>query len=37
MFSWLYPWSPEDTPGNRIGHGVAAGLVIEEVTASGFT
>lgn len=29
MFSWLWPW--------RTGHGVAAGLVVEEVTAGGFT
>jgi SAM-dependent methyltransferase len=36
MFSWLWPWSPKDTPGDRTGHGVAAGLVIEEVTAGGF-
>ena len=36
MFSWLWPWSPKD-PGNRTGHGVAAGLVVEEVTAGGFT
>jgi SAM-dependent methyltransferase len=37
MFSWVWPWSPKDTPGNRTGHGVAAGLVVEEVTARGFT
>lgn len=37
MFSWLWPWSPKDTPGNRTGHGVAASLVVEEVTAGGFT
>jgi SAM-dependent methyltransferase len=36
MFSWLWPWSSKDTPG-RTGHGVAAGLVVEEVTAGGFT
>lgn len=36
MFSWFWPWWPEDTPG-RTGHGVAAGLVVEEVTAGGFT
>jgi SAM-dependent methyltransferase len=36
MFSWLWPWSSKDTPG-RPGHGVAAGLVVEEVTAGGFT
>lgn len=29
MFSWLWPW--------RTGHGMAAGLVVEEVTAGGFT
>jgi SAM-dependent methyltransferase len=34
---WLGPWSPKDTPGHRTGHGVAAGLVVEEVTAGGFT
>jgi SAM-dependent methyltransferase len=37
MFSWLWPWPPKDTPGNRTGHGVAASLVVEEVTAGGFT
>jgi SAM-dependent methyltransferase len=37
MFSWVWPWSPKDTPGNRTGHGVAAGLVVEEVTGRGFT
>jgi SAM-dependent methyltransferase len=37
MFSWLWPWVPKDTPGNRTGHGVAADLVVEEVTAGGFT
>ena len=37
MFSWLWPWSPKDTGGNRTGHGVAADLVAEEVTAGGFT
>jgi SAM-dependent methyltransferase len=36
MFSWRWPWSPKDTPGHRTGHGVAAGLVVEEVTAGGF-
>jgi hypothetical protein len=36
MFSWLWPWSPKDSPANRAGHG-AAGLVVEEVTAGGFT
>jgi SAM-dependent methyltransferase len=35
MFSWLWPWSPKDSPG-RTGHGVAASLVVEDVTASGF-
>lgn len=34
--SWLWPWPPEGVPRNRNGHGVAAGLVIDEVTASGF-
>jgi SAM-dependent methyltransferase len=37
MFSWLWPWAPKDTPGNRTGHGVAASLVVDEVTAGGFT
>ena len=37
VFAWLWPWSPKDTPGNRTGHGVAAALVVEEVTAGGFT
>lgn len=36
MFSWLWPWSPKDTLGNRTGHGAAASLVVEEVTAGGF-
>jgi SAM-dependent methyltransferase len=35
-FSWLWPWPPKDVPRHRNGHGVAARLVIEEVTASGF-
>jgi SAM-dependent methyltransferase len=37
MLSWLWPWPPNDPAGNRTGHGVAARLVVEEVTASGFT
>jgi SAM-dependent methyltransferase len=36
MFSWLWPWSPTDATGNRTGHGVDAGLVVEEVVARGF-
>ena len=36
MLSWLWPWSPNDPAGNRSGHGVTAGVVIEEVTAGGF-
>ena len=36
-FSWLWPWSPKNTPGNRTGHGVAAGVLVQEVTAGGFT
>lgn len=32
----LWPWPPQGVPGNRHGHGVAAGLVVDEVTASGF-
>src|SRR5262245_34031303 len=36
MFSWLWPWSSKDTLG-RTGHGVAAGRVVAEVTARGFT
>jgi SAM-dependent methyltransferase len=34
--SWLWPWPPKGVPRNRKGHGVAAGLVVDEVTASGF-
>jgi SAM-dependent methyltransferase len=34
--SWLWPWPPKGVPGNRGGHGVAAPLVVDEVTASGF-
>jgi len=33
---WLWPWPPDGVPRNRGGHGVAAQLVIEEVTGSGF-
>jgi SAM-dependent methyltransferase len=36
MLSWLWPWAPTAVPDNRGGHGVAARLVVEEVTASGF-
>lgn len=36
MLSWLWPWPPKGVPRNRKGHGVAAGLVVDEVTASGF-
>ena len=35
-FSWLWPWPPNSVPQNRGGHGIAAQLVIEEATASGF-
>jgi SAM-dependent methyltransferase len=34
--SWLWPWPPEGVPKNRGGHGVAAEIVVAEVTASGF-
>jgi SAM-dependent methyltransferase len=34
--SWLWPWPPKGVPRNRNGHGVAAGLVVDEVTARGF-
>lgn len=34
--SWLWPWPPKGAPRNRNGHGVAARLVVDEVTASGF-
>ena len=34
--SWLWPWPPTGVPINRNGHGVAAGLVVAEVTSSGF-
>jgi SAM-dependent methyltransferase len=37
MLSWLWPWSPRDTPGKRTGHGALAGRVVDEVTAGGFT
>jgi SAM-dependent methyltransferase len=37
MFSWLWLWSPKDSPGNRTGDGVAAAIVVEEVTGGGFT
>ena len=33
---WLWPWPPNGVPKNRAGHGVAAQLVVGEVTASGF-
>ncbi len=33
---WLWPWPPKGVPENRGGHGVAAQLVVGEVTASGF-
>jgi hypothetical protein len=36
MFSWLWPWPPKGVPENRGGHGVAAQLVVNEVSASGF-
>src|SRR4030095_9209766 len=36
MLFWLWPWPPKGVPRNRNGHGVAAGLVVDEVTASGF-
>jgi SAM-dependent methyltransferase len=28
--SWLWPWPPKGVPRNRSGHGVAAGLVVDE-------
>jgi SAM-dependent methyltransferase len=34
--SWLWPWPPKGVPINRNGHGVASGLVVGEVTSSGF-
>lgn len=34
--AWLWPWPPKGVPRNRGGHGVAAQLVVDEVTASGF-
>jgi hypothetical protein len=36
MFSWLWQWLSKDSTG-RTGHGVTAGVVVEEVTAGGFT
>ena len=35
-FSWLWPWPPKGVPQNRGGDGIAAQLVVEEATASGF-
>jgi SAM-dependent methyltransferase len=35
-FSWLWPWPPKGVPQNRGGHGIAAQLVVDEATASGF-
>lgn len=35
-FSWLWRWPPDGVPWNRGGHGVAAQLVVEEVTSIGF-
>ena len=35
-FAWIWPWPPEGVPKNRAGHGIAAKLMIDEVTASGF-
>jgi SAM-dependent methyltransferase len=35
MFSWLWP-ALKGVPENRGGHGITAGLVVKEVTASGF-
>lgn len=37
MFSWPWPWLGKEQPGDRTGHGVAADLVVKEVTAAGFT
>jgi SAM-dependent methyltransferase len=34
--TWLWPWPPNGVPRNRNGHGVGAGLVVDEVTAGGF-
>lgn len=36
VLSWLWPWPPKGVPENRRGHGVAAELVVDEVTKSGF-
>lgn len=36
MLGWLWPWAPKGVPDNRRGHGVAAQLVVQEVSASGF-
>ena len=35
-FARLWPWPPQGVPSNRRGHGIAARLMIDEVTASGF-
>jgi SAM-dependent methyltransferase len=34
--AWLWPWPPEGVPTNRTGHGVAADIVVSEVTAGDF-
>lgn len=36
MLPGLWSWAPNGVPQNRRGHGIAAHLVVDEVTASGF-
>jgi ubiquinone/menaquinone biosynthesis C-methylase UbiE len=33
---WLWPWTPKGIPENRGGHGIASGLVVEELTVQRF-
>ena len=34
--AWLWPWPPPGVPKNRTGHGVAADIIVSEITAGGF-
>ena len=36
MLPWLWSWAPKGVPDSRGGHGVAARLVVDEVTGTGF-
>ena len=33
---WLSPWTPDDVPANRGGHGIPAQILIDELTQAGF-